>query len=210
MLMENYMRSRVRERLSALGITAFEAARRVGAERTFLNDLLVGKKDTIRPAAIPKVAEVLGCDADYLVGAQATPRKPTGLASGTMPLAGICEAGAWRAPETGEAMTSLPVAHDPRFAPERQVAFLIRGHHADGLGLQDGDVVVAVNDGQAREGEVVIARRRREGGEVEMTVKLVEGDELRAKAGVASSPKLPLSAAEIVGRVIVSHRIFGK
>lgn len=201
------MRARVRERLSALGISAFEAARRVGAERTFLNDLLVGKKETIRPSAIAKVAEVLDCDPDYLIGAQATPRKPTGLASGMMPLAGIVEAGAWRGPDAVP-VEALPVAPDPRFPPERQAAYLLRGHHADELGLQDGDVLVAVEDGQSRDGDVVIARRRMDAGAVELTVRLVEAGELRAARGKSSN--IPLSTVEVVGRVIVSHRIIGR
>lgn len=206
-MMENYMRARVRERLSALGISAFEAARRVGAERTFLNDLLVGKKETIRPSAIAKVAEVLDCDPDYLIGAQATPRKPTGIATGMMPLAGIVEAGAWRGPE-GVPVEALPVAPDPRFPPERQAAYLLRGHHADELGLQDGDVLVTVADGQARDGDIVIARRRKDEGEVELTVRLLEAGELRATRGKPSS--IASSSAEIMGRVIVSHRIIGR
>lgn len=200
--MENYMRARVRERLSALGISAFEAARRVGAERAFLNDLLVGKKETIRPSAIRKVAEVLECDPDYLIGAQATPRK----APGGMTLAGICEAGAWRG-RGSIPVEALPVAPDPRFPAERQAAYLLRGHHADGLGLQDGDVLVAVEESQARNGDTVIVRRRKETGEVELTVHLVEQDELRAKRSQPSGALA--SESEIIGRVIVSHRIIG-
>lgn len=204
--MENYMRTRVRDRLAALGISAFEAARRVGAERTFLNDLLVGKKETIRPAAIGKVAEVLDCDPDYLIGAQATPRKPSG-AAGMMPLAGVCEASAWR-DQAGVTAEVLPVAPDPRFPPERQAAYLVRGHHADELGIQDGDVLVAVEDAQPREGDVVVARRRKETGEVELTVRLVERGELRSKREQPS--ELTLASADVVGRVIVSHRIIGR
>lgn len=195
--MENYLRSRVRDRLEALGINAFEAARRIGVERTFLADLLSGKKDTIRPRAIAKVAEVLDCDPEFLIGAQATPRRAAVAVDGTLPLAGICEAGVWRSPEADATPAALPIAPDPRFPRQRQAAYLIRGHHADELGLMDGDVLVAVADEPVRECDVVILRRIRDGGERELrAARLTPQDDLDTVKG------------SIVGRVIAAHRVF--
>ncbi len=51
--MENLLRERIRARLEDLDLNPFEAARRIPADRTFLNDLLIGKKETIRAKVIP-------------------------------------------------------------------------------------------------------------------------------------------------------------
>jgi hypothetical protein len=126
-----------------------------------------------------------------------------------MALAGVCEAGVWRERESAPAPAILPLSPDPRFPPERQAAYLVRGHHADDLGLHDGDVLTAVDDGPVRDGDIVISRRVREGGASELAARLVENGELRARPGVSLSPKLTLADVQIVGRVIFAHRIFG-
>lgn len=195
--MENYLRQRVRERLAALGINPFEAARRVGAERTFISDLLTGKKETIRQKLIPKVAEVLDCDPEFLVGAQAVPRRAKCDGSGVMTLAGICEAGVWRDHSADKAPVALPVSPDPRYPPERQLAFVLRGHHADGLGLMDGDVLVALRDAPAREGDIVISRRIRDAGETELSVRRITSDQ-------------GTEGFDVLGIVINAHRVFGR
>lgn len=99
--MENYLRARIRDRLDALGMNPFEAARLIGAERTFINDLLIGKKSSIRQSAIPRVAAALDCDPEFLVGAQDAPRRTSAqtpeigplTAIYGLPLVGIAEAG---------------------------------------------------------------------------------------------------------------------
>lgn len=72
--MDSTLAERVRERLEALGINPFEAARRAGFERSFVNDLLIGRKKSVRGAALLRLATALGCDPAYLVGMQAAPR----------------------------------------------------------------------------------------------------------------------------------------
>lgn len=160
--MENFLRTRVQARLDALGLNPFEAARRAGGERTFLNDILIGKKDTIRRAAIPRVADALDCDPEYLLGAQDVPRRapsPSPGNPGNKPekapqgirLVGIAEAGTWRLAGRSGASPALPIAPDPRHPAEVQVAYLVRGDHAAGLGATDGAVVVGVTGAQDRD-----------------------------------------------------------
>lgn len=207
--MENFLRERVRERLEATGLNPFEAARRIGNERTFLNDLLIGRKETIRQAAIPRVAAVLDCDPEYLLGAQATPRRTraspaeaiqprpaTGEAPQQavgLPLAGICEVGAWRTGADAIPPRRLPVAPDTRLPVEDQVAFLVRGTHADALGLADGDVVVALMGGAWRDGDVLVVRRARADG--------------TAETFLARAENRPQDT-EVVARAIFAHRVF--
>lgn len=206
--MENFLRRRVKERLDVLRLNPFEAARRAGAQRHFLDDLLSGKKESIRPDALIRVAEVLDCDPEYLVGAQSTPRRLPDGEGGSLPLGGICEAGVWRSPGGDPVPQSMPVAPDPRFPAERQIAYLVRGHHADALGLQDGDVLVVLDEDAIRPGDIIICRRRMETGEAELTARIVERDEVRAARGVPLSPPLKISDTTPLGRVIAAHRIF--
>lgn len=207
--MENYLRGRVRERLDALGMSPFEASRRAGADRTFLADLLSGKKQTIRQAALIRVAEVLECDPEYLIGAQSTPRRVDGATgNGSLALVGICEAGAWRTPGADAMPQVAPVAPDPRFPKERQSAYLIRGHHADELGLHDGDLLIAVDEDAIRPGDIIICRRRKPSGEIEITARIVEAGEVRSARGKALDPPQALAECTTLGRVIASHRVF--
>lgn len=205
--MDNFLRARVRERLSALGLNPFEAARRMGVDRTFVNDLLSGKKETMRPKAILKAAAALDCDPEFLIGAQATPRRARDGDGGLMPLAGICEAGVWRSQVAEPMPSSLPVAFDPRYPRERQAAYLIRGHHADALNLSDGDVLVSVRDEPVRDGDVVIFRRRR-GNESELSARAIIGGILRA-GWSPNADSIQQSDGEVIARVVFAHRIFG-
>lgn len=73
----------VQERLDALGINAFEAARRMGegTNRFFVNDILKGKKRSIRGDKLPLLAEAL----EMSVGELATPgSSPPPLSPDTM------------------------------------------------------------------------------------------------------------------------------
>lgn len=219
--MENFLRDRIRGRLDALGMNPFDAARRIGAERTFINDLLIGKKDSIRRAAIPRVAEVLDCDPEFLIGAQDTPRRaaaqtpprtpengPLAGAAG-VPLFGIAEAGTWRHPRAYAPSATLPLATDPRYPPQDQIAYLTRGDHAAWLGATDGAVILAVKGADFRDGDVVVVRRTRpgdDGPEVEITLRkvtdglLILPDHKPVTIGNAG--------VEIFARAISAHKVF--
>lgn len=215
--MENLLRDRIRERLDALDINPFEAARKIGAERTFINDLLIGKKKTIRSAALPSVAQALDCDTEYLMGAQDIPRRTTPAqrpqdralaAPQALPLAGVAEAGTWRAAPRSGPPPALPVAPDPRFPAAAQAAYLVRGDHAEWLGAPDGSVIVAVTGAGYRDGDVVLIRRTRqgeEGPEEEITLRRVDAGKLSLGAGTSVDPTS--AGVEILARAVSSHRV---
>lgn len=206
--MSEMLRRRVQERLAALEINPFEAARRAKLERSFVNDLLIGKKSTIREGGIIRLAEALECDPEYLTGAQSRPvrgENPTGL-----PLAGIVELGAWR--EDGESAipeTPIPIAPDPRFPPERIKIYLVRGDHAAGLGISDGSVIcVLAGETNVREGDILLAERTR-GSEKELSIRVLTAGALSARPGKGSIQSIPLGSAQVVGIVVNAQRVFG-
>jgi DNA-binding Xre family transcriptional regulator len=71
--METQLQARVRERLASLKINPFEAARHGGLERGFINDILNGKKKSIRGDNLWKVAAALHCTTEYLLGESERP-----------------------------------------------------------------------------------------------------------------------------------------
>lgn len=216
---ENFLRTRIRTRLDALGLNPFEAARRIPAERTFLNDLLIGKKSTIRQSAIPKVAAALECDPEYLLGAQDTPRRNRAQAPEKSPenapsgitLVGIAEAGTWRVAAHSGAVTALPISPDPRHPATEQIAVLVRGDHAAGLGAGDGSVVVGVKGAAFRDGDIVLVRRSRDldhGQEEEITVRRINGAWLECNDAGSVVSRIAVEGAEIIARAISAHKIF--
>lgn len=67
------LKMRVQERLKALGKNPFEAARDGGLGRDFVNDIIIGRKVSVRGANLAKLARALECDQLYLLGAQVKP-----------------------------------------------------------------------------------------------------------------------------------------
>lgn len=220
--MENLLRARIRARLNALDINPFEAARRIPAERTFLNDLLIGRKESIRPARLPAVAAALECDPEYLVGRQDQPRRQAAAqtpeisplaGNSTLPLVGIAEAGTWRPAGKSEAPAALPIPPDPRFPAADQAAYLIRGDHAAWLGAGDGAVVVAVTGAPIRDGDAVIVRRTllgEDGLMQELSLRRLEaGRLLMAENGNIHRKIDPAgSGIELLARAISAHKVF--
>ena len=217
--MENVLRNRLQERLSALKINPFEAARRAGFERSMINDLLIGKKKTIRQGKLEAIADALDCDPEYLAGFQPRPRRREeldGTASEGLPLRGVCEADAWRE-AGGLAQELISINPDPRYPADRQSAYLVRGDHAAGLGIDDGAIlcvveVSAVED--IRDGDIVLASRSR-AGVVELTARKVSigrsGVLLLARPGHGSIDQLREGDdAKIEGIILRAVRVFGE
>lgn len=217
--MSERLRNRVRERLDAKGLNPFEAARMAGLERSFVNDLLIGKKNTVREKKLPALASILDCDPDYLTGAQDTPRG--GSSRVGMPMAGIVEAGAWRS--LGSFVSSvgtLPIEPDPRFPLGEQQAYRVRGDHAAGLGILDASILcIATMTGleetgrKLHDGDVVLVRQRN-GDLFELTARVYE--ETREGVRLSARPSIDgefadfkLPDVEIVGLVLRSIRVFG-
>jgi hypothetical protein len=209
--MYDLLRERVRLRLETLELNPFEAARKASFERSFVNDLLIGKKTTVRQSKLPALARALDCDPEYLTGLQGSPR--AGGPAGALKLAGIAEAGAWRQPgNTASQGQSIPLGTDPRYPAHEQEAFIVRGNHAAGIGVTDGAVVTVYTGQMAyRDGDVVAVRRKRSEGDVEITIRVRAKDRLAAKPGHGSPEvaDLDTSEGEIIGLVLSAHRVFG-
>ena len=209
--MSELLRSRVNERIQALGINPFEAERRAKLKRGFVNDLLIGKKDTMREKALAALAAALECDIAYLIGAQQTPTLLPAEFAGSMKLSGIAEAGAWRDPSSADIPEdALPILPDPRYSAAKQSVYLVRGDHAAGLKISGGSIVFAVADGAYREGDVVIAKRKGVAGTAEISVRVLSGGALSTRPAKGEASSFPLTDGEIIGRVVRAIVLFGE
>lgn len=223
------MRSRsmadlVKSRLDALGLNPFEAARRAGLEKGFVNDLLIGRKMSVRGKGLYALAGALECDPEYLTGHQQTPRATVGEAKyammqpETIPFGGIIEAGTWREVSTiSPAREAMPASPDPRFRSDAQAGFLVRGHGASKLGVDDGMIVIgcAVDafeeaSRRVRDGDAVIVQRwRNDRTEMERSIRIISGQVLApAGDGQTTIPRVSPDA-DVVAVVVRTIRVFG-
>lgn len=87
--MPETLKDRVGKLLDERGINPFEAARRGGLERSFVNDIMIGRKESVRGANLEKLAVGLGTTAQYLLtgdGSDAVERKlPADEPEATLP-----------------------------------------------------------------------------------------------------------------------------
>lgn len=206
--MDLISKERIEARLADLHLTQFDAAERAGLGRTYVYDFLIGKKDTMRKAQLSALASVLDCDPEYLLGRQDTFRRADiagapAAVEGQMPFGGFCEAGAWRTPGASDWPRAVPISADPRYPAGDQVAFIVKGTHAEPFHIFPESILVAVENITAREGDVVVAERRKPDGDFELTVRKYENGNL-----VAKGDSFDASSAKIRGLVIRSVKIF--
>ena len=211
---DDLFRDRVAARLSQLEINPFEAARRAGLERSFVNDILIRRKKSVRGTNLEKLAAGLDCDVDFLIGRNDTPRAIAADPAQGVPLVGVCEAGVWRhvsAPPT--LPTIAAIERDLRFPDVPQQAFEVRGSTGADLGIPDGSIVVALDlnrwaDTNPEVGRFpcVIRRTRAEAGEVETSI----GAAAFRPAGLSimTAGGAALADAEVLGVICVSLRFF--
>ena len=237
--MTGQIRDRISERLETLGKNPFEVARNAGFERTYVNDLLRGHKQSFRRGAVVKIAEQLDCDPEYLTGEQDQPRLKARVQSpgqraggqGTMMLSGVCEAGVWR--DSAPASTPIPLEADPRFQSSAQAAYLVRGDHAVGFHGRDGktisiadgtlististDVAEIERGGLLRPGDLVVVKRSR-GREFELAIRQVALSDgrlvlvsgpQRNDAPIDYPPADGDASVEILGLILRAVSIFG-
>jgi SOS-response transcriptional repressor LexA len=184
-IMAETLKTRVNSRLAALKINPFEAARRGGLERGFVNDILNDKKTSVRGANLAKLAKGLDCDQGYLLGAQDTPRARGGSRNiAPLPIAFTAEAGAFRDMSTFDDIeaSELPTIDAPRskhYPRARHFAVAIRGDSMNAtkpLALTEGTYALCVDVIDAeiavQTGQVYAVRRTRDGGQsYEVTIK---------------------------------------
>lgn len=214
----------VRSRLDELGLNPFEAARRAGLEKGFVNDLLTGRKHSVRGQKLGYLAVALECDPEYLTGHQSAPRSsrssslPHRETVQSLPLGGIIEAGTWREVAIiGRRSETVPTSPDHRFPADAQTAYLVRGPGAGRLGIDDGAIVVGCSveafeetTRRLRDGDAVIVRRwRADRSEVEQSIRIVNGHDLAPAGEGMISISRAGDETEIVGVVIRTIRIFG-
>jgi len=93
--MEETLKDKVSARLKDLDRNPFEAARRAGLERGFVNDILNGRKRSVRGENLVKLAIGLDCDPNYLIGRQETPKSSIQEGPGIVRILGDVAAGIW-------------------------------------------------------------------------------------------------------------------
>lgn len=199
------LRDRVLRRLAELNQSPFTLAKSVGLHRQYINDIVVGRKEKLlNPTKRKLVARALQCDEGYLTGAQPVPRmtaEPAGFA-----VAGVCQTGIWRDPETPPDYPRIfPAAPDTRFPLVPQVAFLLRGYRciADAPELMMGlicierDVYVANYQG-LRDGLIVVVNRKKN-GLIETSLRQIEKgppDHLRSVEWDNAAPQPPIEIGQ--------------
>lgn len=210
---EKDLRSRVQARLAALEIGPVTLATEKGLQRTFINDILAGRKRSVQRRNLTALAEALDCDVEYLLGQADMPRR--GPTPG-LEVRGVCETGVWR--EVDPPTTKAPLLPDPRFPDVEQWAYEVRGDGAADAGIMDGFLVVVLDARATRtrptpRAALVVARRRR-GQQHETSIReavvLADGVRLVAPSPRAY-PEIELNGrdqVEILGVVDRAVRLF--
>ncbi|MCQ8781670.1 LexA family protein [Mangrovibrevibacter kandeliae] len=174
---------RIRSRLKETGLNMSTASQKAGLQRAWLSQVMSGKTRNPGFASMKALAEVLGCDVDYLTGEQEEPRSVQGVTvprpTGTLQVqvAGPVQAGLWleidEMPQVGDNIT---IDIDPNFPRAEKVAFDVQGDSMDLAGILDGDRIVCWRlpdyPFNLRDGDDVVVERSRDGGFLrERTVK---------------------------------------
>ena len=195
--MENPMKARVLARLAEMNLKPSSQAIRdaleaEGLNKTYLYELVSGRKSGIPQAKVPVIARVLGVTPDYLNGLT-----PSSAQAGVR-IIGICEAGAWREPNQPRIEGPL-IIPDHRVRADRQVAYLVRGNHAENLGIGDAAIVVAGTGVPPRKGEIVVAERARADGMRETFIRRFDD---------AEDPREQPIPDQVIGVVLFSIKTF--
>lgn len=123
------LKQRVARRVEELKQSPFSLATSVGLHRQFINDIIVGRKQTVRRDKLALVAKALQCDESYLTAGTQMPPQSVIAGGGGLLLKGVCQTGVWRHPTTPtDHGQYLEAAADLRFPHTPQVAFLLRGY----------------------------------------------------------------------------------
>lgn len=145
------IRERVEARLAALHVNRWEAAKSAGFDRAFINDIIVGRKKRLQPRSLERLAEILECSPEYLVGAADQPGTPATVNAprptrGVLPLAGVLETGAFREQTPDDLVeTAGGIAPDARYPDLPQMVFVVADKSLDQRGINVGDFLICVD-----------------------------------------------------------------
>lgn len=121
--MANRLKVIVDKRLKELGLNPFEAARRGELERSFINDIIIGKKQSFRSDKAEQLARALQFDPQDFAAMIATP-----VPSPTVPIMGYLGAGAEVEPEFEQVPPEgLDQVDLPFPVPDDMIAFKVKG-----------------------------------------------------------------------------------
>ncbi|WP_292463554.1 S24 family peptidase [Mesorhizobium sp.] len=176
--MENQLQKIVARRLVELGLGPVEAATKYGLERTYIRDIVEGKKKSVRTDKIELLARALQLDPGDLSISKSTAATETRLVT----VKGFVQAGVWA--ETWEWHDDehyvVPVPDDPALRPYTLHAAETRGPSMNKR-YPDGTILVftdLIETGSPLEfGKRYIVERERSDGLREATVKQLWRDE---------------------------------
>jgi SOS-response transcriptional repressor LexA len=167
--MRKSLKDIVSDRLSGLDRNPFEAARVGGLERSFVNDILIGRKQSVRGANFIKLAKALDLTPQELLaqtqGEDLRDINPTGRPF-PVHVRGNTAAGHWfehddMIDEPPEPIPSIP----GRYPGLEQFSYRISGASMNKKRIHHGDYVICVNYFDARaypeSGDIVVVERRR-------------------------------------------------
>lgn len=191
--MENTLQQVVAQRLKELDLGPVAAAVAAGMERTFIRDIVDGRKTTIRQSSLNKLAAALRWSPAQLSAAIAgQPLKDFGelapVLSALVPVRvqGIIEAGSWREVDAFDDVQDEMAydTRDPEFPHARLMANDIAGDSMNDLKprpILPGDRVISVvyedlrGRVPLRDGMVLIIEQRTAGGDMrERSIKQLE------------------------------------
>lgn len=179
-------RDRVEERLRALNISQFEAAKRAGKQEHFIYDFLLGKKKSFKGDGLFRLAQALECSIEYLTGVSdaigsppGKPPPPATAAPHSIPFRGIVEAGVFRKagipPAAPPGFLTRPLVPDPRYPHSPQSAYLVADDSLAGRGIPRGAFLICVEvsgvDDLASGSVVIVERERKDRDEIEISAR---------------------------------------
>ena len=209
------VRSRIRQRLEELSLTANAASEQAGIDRSILRKFMNESVKELREHNLKAVAKGLRVSPQWLLGeTDEKGETEDGFIPNQhdVPILGIVESGAFR-PIDWFDQADLGFIHngyDHNFAGESQFGFVVRGDQFDKAGVYDGDEVVCVDPWdvavQVGDGDWVIVECKT-GDTRELTIKelhIVNGKiELapRSASRMHRTYTLPLDADLINGPI---------
>jgi DNA-binding Xre family transcriptional regulator len=188
---------RVQARMSDLHTNSTEVARRAGLERTFVHDLISGRKKTVTAEALIALAKALQCLPEELVGKMGEIQRN---AVEGIEIVGIIEPEVWR----GSAPRNLGTITTSNDGNPHVKAFVVRGDEAAPIGIRDGSALVVDMSGAVRPGDIAVVERTRDNLRELSLWRVANGDGPTILSSLDGNPEKIIEAGDavkVIGRV---------